>query len=80
MLLLKKQHTLIEFTLIDIPPGIWFSLKIKTTLKRMLSMICTDYYHQNSKDKCMNMFDTKWNGTVKSLLMLPSAEPNIDLI
>ena len=35
---------------------------------------------QNSKDKCMNMFDTKWNGTVKSLLMLPTAEPNIDLI
>ena len=50
MLLLKKQHTLIEFTLIDIPPGIWFSLKIKTILKRMLSMIWTDYYHQNSKD------------------------------
>lgn len=49
-------------------------------LIKKLALNSIDYttLDQNSKASCMNMFNSKWNGTVKS--MLPIAEPNIDLI
>ena len=49
-------------------------------LIKKLALNSIDYttLDQNSKARCMNMFNSKWNGTVKS--MLPIAEPNIDLI
>ena len=55
-------------------------------LIKKLALNSIDYttLDQNSKASCMNMFNSKWNGTVKSLSMLPIretiTEPNIDLI
>ena len=44
-----KNNTLIEFTLIDIPPGIWFSWKIKIYSKE-----CLEWYGQSSINKIWN--------------------------
>ena len=55
-------------------------------LIKKLALNSIDYttLDQKSKASCMNMFNSKWNGTVKSLSMLPIretiTEPNIDLI
>ena len=49
-----KNNTLIEFTLIDVPPRIWFSLKIKTYIWKNVKNALDWYLSKESFKKLLN--------------------------
>ena len=56
------------------------TMDLRLLKKLSLNSINYTTLDQNAKDKCMDMFITKWNGTVKQEYIESTSQPEIVII